>query len=368
MTVREVTSIIESWAPPRVAWERDNVGLQVGDNASVVRQILVSLDATPEVLSEARRKRANLLVTHHPLLFTPLRSLEGSGTTTECVRMAVQENINVYAAHTNLDFTRGGTSFALADALHLESVDILRKSHGLQRKIVTFVPPEHVDRVFTAMAGAGAGRIGNYDHCSFRAEGIGTFRGNTDANPAVGSRDTLEHVEEVRLEMIMDEWNADRVISALKASHPYEEVAFDVYPTGQASNDHGAGTIGSMRRPASLRTFLKTLKRVLHAEGIRYTGDPGMKIRRVAVCGGSGAELLDEAIRQAADVFVTADIRYHAFHEAWGRIALVDAGHYETELPVMYTLANRLTTEMKRRRSGIKVGISGTSTNPITYA
>ena len=367
ISVGEVAAIIEDWAPKDIAWEGDNVGLLVGGPHAPVRGIMVSLDVTPGIISEALRKKANLMISHHPLPFRPLRSFTDNSGTTESLRMLIKGEMNLYAAHTNLDFTREGTSFVLADTLNLENLDFLQKPYMVQKKIVTFVPSEHVDRVSEAMAGAGAGRIGSYDNCSFRIEGKGTFRGGRDSHPAVGKKGNFEQVQEVRLEMVADQWQVAGVVEAMKKSHPYEEVAYEVYPTENKSRDYGIGVVGTLKRSISLRTFLAALKRALRVSTVRCTGKLNTFVRSVAVCGGSGSDFLEEAISRGADVFVTADVKYHTFHQAAGRIALVDAGHYETELPVVRALVNRLKSELGKRRTEIPVFATKTSTNPIMY-
>ena len=367
MKVRDIQNVMEAWAPREISWDRDNVGLQVGDLGAEVRGILVALDVTEQVIEEAKRKKANLLISHHPLLFTPVKSVTPSTDTGRCIRSLVQEGMNLFSAHTNLDFTRGGTSFALARALQLHDVDFLYKSCRVQRKIVTFVPADDVQRVASAMAEAGAGRIGNYDHCSFRTTGLGTFRGNDASRPSVGKRGELESVPEVKLEMIANQWQVPGIIGAMKKSHPYEEVAYDVYPLENTSNDYGMGIIGNLTRPMELGHFLRTVKKALGASGLRCTGDPRRKVLRVAACGGSGSDLTDEAIAQGADVFVTSDVKYHAFHNAKNRIALIDAGHYETEHLVIDSVVSRLKQELLTIDAQIPVYAARTSTNPVHY-
>lgn len=367
MKVQDIHRIMAQWAPPAIAWERDNVGLQCGDPEADVRGILVALDPTEEVIREARRRRANMIVTHHPLLFRPQRSITTSSTEGRNLTMLLRRGIALYSAHTNLDFTRQGTSFALAEVLGLEDVGFLERPYRILRKIVTFVPQDHVEAVAAAMAEAGAGRIGNYDQCSFRIEGIGAFRGNTNANPAIGMRGRLERTPEVRLEMIAPEWAVERVLRAMRRAHPYEEVAHDVYALENASNDFGMGVTGTLPRPVQLGTFLARIKRRLGTGRLRWVGDPRAIVERVAACGGSGGDLLESAIKSGSDLFVTADLKYHAFHEARGRIALVDAGHHETELPVVSVLVKKLKQELSRRGSRIAVHAAVCSTNPVCY-
>jgi len=247
MTVKDIHKILARWAPKDIAWERDNVGLQVGDMDAEVTGILVALDCTERVVREAKKRNANLIVTHHPLLFRPPKSITPGDSVGRCIRALVADNVALYSAHTNLDFTRGGVSFALAGALGLREVDFLHKPYRVQKKIVTFVPEEHVAKVRDAMAEAGAGVIGNYDHCSFGTIGAGSFRGNDAATPVKGERGRLEQISEVRLEMLVNQWDVSNVVRAMHAAHPYEEVAYDVYALENESKEYGAESSGHCR-------------------------------------------------------------------------------------------------------------------------
>ncbi|MEK9136421.1 MAG: Nif3-like dinuclear metal center hexameric protein, partial [Bacteroidota bacterium] len=318
MTVRDVQKIIEAWAPKEIAWERDNVGLQVGSPEPEVKRILVCLDATEGTIREAAAKRANLIISHHPLLFRPLRTVDLRDTEARCIEKLLSAGITLCSVHTNLDFTRAGTSFALAEKLGLAGVDFLHKDYRLSRKIVTFVPADHADRVAEAMGMAGAGRIGNYELCSFRSQGIGTFRGNESSTPTVGEKGKREHVEEIRLEMIAEKPKLNDILRAMIDAHPYEEVAYDVYPLENISQEYGMGIIGDLPRRLSESQFVAHVKRMLGSKALRYARGRRAHIHRVAACGGSGADLTAEAIRQGADAFVTADVKYHGFHEAAG--------------------------------------------------
>lgn len=367
MLVRDVQRWLEAWAPRHIAWEKDNVGLLVGSPLQTVRGILATLDVSPAVIEEARRKNANLIISHHPLLFRPVRRITPDDDAGRCLSLLLRHDISLYAAHTNLDFTRGGTSFALAEVLGLREVDFLKPLDETESKIVTFVPEDHADRVASAMGSAGAGMIGNYDQCSFRTEGTGTFRANRSARPAVGRRGTLERVREVRIEMIVDRWKIGQVVRAMKETHPYEEVAYDVYPLLNEAAGYGMGAIGLLPRAVRLDSFLRSVKTSLKIPHIRYTRGLQKPLRRVAVCGGSGSDLLEEAIRRDADVFITADIKYHTFHEAARRIVLIDSGHYETEYPVVRAMVKRLKHHVKQEGLHVPVHAPGTRTNPISY-
>jgi dinuclear metal center YbgI/SA1388 family protein len=312
MKVGDIQSLIESWAPREIAWERDNVGLQCGDPGAEVHRILVALDVTEAVIAEARRRNADLLISHHPLLFRPVQSVHPGTLAGRCLKALLVSDIALLSAHTNMDFARGGTSFALAEILGLEQVSFLHRPYRTQKKIVTFVPASHLETVASAMAEAGAGVIGNYEHCSFRTPGSGTFRGNASSNPAVGQ----------------------------------------------------SGTLPRAVPPAA---FLRTIKRVLGTGMVRCTPFHTDRVQRVAACGGSGADLLGEAVRQGADLFITADVKYHAFHDAVGETILVDAGHWETEFPVVRVIAARLDKELRRRSRRLPVMVASTPTNPVRY-
>lgn len=365
MIVKDIQTVMESWAPKEIAWDKDNVGLQTGNPRAKVRGILVCLDVTEEVIAEAARRRANLIVSHHPLLFRPLRSVTSESMTGRCLRSLVRADISLYSAHTNLDFTTGGTSFVLARVLGLTHAEMLHTPYRVEKKVVTFVPPSHAGNVIAAMSKAGAGVIGNYDHCSYGTVGTGTFRGNEASSPTVGRKGVLERVEEVRIEMIVPEWRLGAVLEGMRRAHPYEEVAYDVYPLENRSREFGMGVIGDLQRPVTLASFLHSVKKKLGVRVLRCCGDMNRRVSRIAVCGGSGSELIDEAKRMRADVFITADVRYHAFHEVGDDIALVDAGHYETEHPVVQAVVDRLRRAIGERSERIPVHAARTSTNPI---
>ncbi|MEE9225283.1 MAG: Nif3-like dinuclear metal center hexameric protein [Bacteroidota bacterium] len=367
MTVRDIEEILEAWAPKEVAWEQDNVGLQVGSSSKRVRRILLALDISDSVLREAVQKKVDLVITHHPLIFRSLRSVTNSDRAGSLVSALVRNEIALYSAHTNLDFTRNGVSCALASALGVREVKFLSGISGSLKKVAVFVPPEHVDPVAQKMAGAGAGIIGNYECCSFRTAGTGTFRGMEGAKPFYGKLGTYETAKEVRLEMIVPRWALQQTLRAMKESHPYEEVAYDVYPLENENSSYGAGAVGDLPRPMRLRQFLVHVRRSLSANGIRYTGNLERRVHRVAVCGGSGSELLGAALEHDADVFITGDVKYHTFQEAEGNIALVDAGHYETEQVVLAAVADKLTRAIRDRRQRLSVLTTKKGTNPIHY-
>ena len=368
MVLRQIQDILESWAPKELAWERDNVGLQVGAPDQSIRKILIAVDVTDAVVEEARDKNIDLIISHHPLLFHPLKSVQTNERVGRLVSALTNHGIGLVAAHTNLDFTQGGVSFALAEKLQLHDIEVLHKHTTRDKKIAVFVPASHVETVAASMAAVGAGVIGKYDHCSFRMTGVGTFKPMKGATPYLGSRGRVEHVEEVRLEMIVPSWKLHEALKAMRLTHPYEEVAYDVYDLHNNDNNYGAGAIGNLKRSLRSKEFFALIKHQLRTPTLRYAGKPTRRIKRVAVCGGSGSDLLPVAIREDADAFVTADISYHKFQENDGRLTLIDAGHFETEYPTIKKLVTYLEQQLKQQKAKVSVIASSVSTNFVQYS
>ena len=364
MNIEDIEQFFESWAPRWTAWDRDNVGLQVGDRARKVQRVLLALDLTPAVVREAISKKADLIITHHPLLFRPPSSITTSDPIGRIALALAEKKIALFSAHTNLDFTRGGVSFALANALGLRDVRFLSPLKETLAKISVFVPEKYVDQVTSAMSESGAGIIGHYHSCSFRVPGTGTFRASLEARPFVGKAGVFERVDEVRLEMLTPRARVNGVVAAMKRAHPYEEVAYDVYPLQNENPNFGMGAIGNLRRPVSLKALLATTKRVLGAEGLRYAGELRRTVKRIAVCGGSGSDLFHEALAAKADAFITADVRYHTFQAASDQIALIDAGHWETEQVILQPLAERLRGFAEQSGEKITITLTKHLTNP----
>lgn len=367
MTIADIEQFFELWAPKWAAWERDNVGLQIGDRTRTVKSVLIALDVTPNIIAEAIAKKNDLIVSHHPLLFRPPSSITTNDEVGRMILSLAENRIALYSAHTNLDFTRDGVSFALANALGLNDVRFLSPLQGTLVKIVVFVPQEYVNKISHAMANAGAGVIGEYTSCSFQTNGMGAFRGSKNAKPFLGTKEKLETVHEVRIEMIAPKARAQEIINVIKTAHPYEEAAYDVYPLENTNPNFGMGAIGALKKRISLRSFLTSAKKALNAEGLRYTGKLSGQVQRIAVCGGSGSDLLKDAIRAKADVLITADVRYHTFHSAENNIALVDAGHWETEHIILKPIAARLREAAKQSGDTVTIIVTKNSTNPIHF-
>lgn len=366
-SIADVARSLERWAPPGTAQSYDNVGLQVGDASRPVRRAVVALDCTPQVVDEAEQRDASLIVSHHPLLFQPAkRFTAGSGPSGLAFRLA-EAGLALYSIHTNLDAAPGGVSFALAEHLGLEDVGFLDTLDDALYKLVTFVPRDHLDAVRTALAEAGAGRIGEYEACAFAAEGTGYFRPGAGADPFTGTAaGQLEAEPEMRLEVELPRWELDAVRRALMKTHPYEEVAYDVYPVEQAYSRAGLGAVGSLAEPLPLAAFLQRVAARLECGSLRYVGDDAGTIERVAVCGGAGADFVRQAAAAGADAYVTSDVKYHAFFdvldaEGRPRLAFIDAGHYETE----WITEQLLVGYLKERFPQVEWLRTATRTSPV---
>jgi len=344
MLVSDVVGAVEGLAPTALAEDWDNVGLQVGDPAAGVRRVLVALTPLPEVFDEAEELGANLLLLHHPLIFRPLKRLDPSLYPGDLVSRALRRGIAVLAAHTNYDAAPGGVSVALAEALGLSDADRVVAPRGSMRKIVVFVPEENVEVVADALAGAGAGEIGAYTHCTFRTPGTGTFFGGEGTNPHLGERGQLERVEEVRLETVVPAHLAHRAAAAARAAHPYEEPALDTYPVEGRPQGCGYGRVGLLDEPLATEALREHVSERLGSEARLVAGGrPGREVARVAVLGGSGGSFVREAAASGAEAYVTGDLSYHdaLLAESLGLVA-IDAGHAPTELPSLEPLARGL--------------------------
>ena len=346
-SVQQIIDSIDDWAPESTALSYDNVGLQLGNPNEEVRKVLLALDLTPAVADEAIREDVDLIITHHPLFFKPVTSLTTSSVAGSIAIALAARGISVYSAHTNYDLVNGGVSFALAQTLGLNDVAFLSAA-GEVVKLVTFVPESDFEQVRSSLAASGAGIIGKYDSCAFAGSGTGYFRAGAGASPYIGSTDgDLESVAEKRLEVRVEKAYLPSVLQALQSNHPYDEVAYDLYPLLGTSSTMGLGAVGTLRNTLSVEEFLQMTCSALSASHLRYSGDASDGIKTVAVCGGSGSDLIREAVSAGADAFVTADVKYHAYFEpqtadGGSNILLVDAGHFETEQPAMHELADKL--------------------------
>jgi dinuclear metal center YbgI/SA1388 family protein len=364
ITFKQVTEALAQWAPPLYQEDYDNAGLMVGHPATVVKGILLTLDITTQVIDEALLKGCNLIVAHHPIVFKGLKKLNGSNYVEEVVIKAIQNNVGLYAIHTNLDNMLHGVNAKIAEKIGLEQVRILSPKTNTLCKLTTFVPLDYTQQVLKALGEAGAGQIGAYQHCSFRTEGTGTFQPLAQANPFIGQAGgALEEVRENRLEVIFPRHLEHQVMQALRQAHPYEEIAYYLYHLANANQEIGSGAIGELPEAMPIHDFFAHLKTTMRAQVIRHTAEVKAKVKTIALCGGSGSFLLREAIRQKADVYVSADFKYHEFFDADGKIIIADIGHYESE---QFT-AELIRAYLIQHFANLPLALSDIDTNPIRY-
>ena len=363
MRLKEISSYLDTTVPLSFQEDYDNSGIQLGDPEMEINSALISLDITESVLDEAIESGYNLIISHHPLIFSGLKRITGRSFTEKIIIRAIQKNIAIYSAHTNLDIFNGGVSRKMAEKMNLQNIKVLSPLKGRLNKLVTYIPESHLDKVREAVFNAGAGVIGNYDSCGFVSQGEGSFRGNETTNPFVGDRGKLHYEKEMRLETVFVSHFKDKIIRALMASHPYEEVAYDIYLLENNNVDFGLGCTGELAEAIDETVFLSMVSDIFNARGLRNSKLAGRKIKKIALCGGSGASLLREAISSGADAYVTGDIKYHNFFDAEGRILLVDAGHYESEKFATEIIYDLIIKKFPK----FAVRFSKTDTNPINY-
>lgn len=361
--LKDLMQRLESRAPLALQEEYDNSGLVFGNPEREVESCLVCLDVTPEVVEEAAKMSVPLIISHHPVIFKGIRQVVSSDVTGEILIRAIRHDIALYSMHTNLDNISQGVNNILASKLGLSEQKILRPLSGKLIKLVTFCPTAHAEKVRAAIFDAGAGVIGNYDCCSYNIEGKGTFRANEEARPFVGEAHHIHFEEEVRIETILPGYLEKKVVRAMIAAHPYEEVAYDIYPLLNSQPTAGAGMMGALQHAMAEIDFLHHVKRILGISVLRHSRFTGKPVSRVAVCGGSGSFLIGDAMGQGADAFITSDIKYHQFQEPAGHMLLVDAGHYETEQFTVELIATHLNDIFPN----FAVHISKMSNNPVNY-
>lgn len=363
MRAGELCSYLDTVVPLSIQESYDNSGLQVGHPEKEINAALVTLDVTEEVLGEAISKGCGIIVSHHPVIFTGLKKLAWRTPAERIIAMAVKNDVAIYSSHTNLDMLSKGVSGKMAERLGLSDLKVLQPLKGRLIKLVTFVPGEHLDRVRDAVFSAGAGFIGKYDRCGFVVSGTGSFRAGEGTNPFAGEQGQMHFENEVRFETVLFSHSKDKVVEALLESHPYEEVAYDLYPLENDNIDFGLGCYGNLHDALSERDFLVLVADKLEARGLRYSNLNGKMIRNVAVCGGSGSSLLRDAIACRADAFVTGDIKYHTWFDADNRILLADCGHFESEKFSTEVLHDLIIKKFPT----FAVRFSETNTNPINY-
>jgi len=363
MKIREITNAIEQLAPLSLQESFDNSGVQVGDINNEARAALLCIDITEEVIDEAIALGCNLVISHHPLAFKPFKSLTGKSYIERCVMKACRNDIVIYAAHTNLDNAKEGINSYLAAKLNLEQMRILSPQQKMLLKLVTFVPEGYLDSVRSALFSAGAGKIGNYDLCSYSSQGFGTFRAGENTNPFCGNINEIHSEAECRLEVVLPLYKKTDVVQSLIAVHPYEEPAFDIYMLENVWNQAGSGIVGTLREEMEEDEFLYFMKDILRLNLIQHSRFSSKKIREVAICSGSGAFLIPQAIQYGADVFITGEAKYNDFYDVENKILLATIGHYESEICTKDIFYEYLS----KKYPNFALNKSGYDENPVKY-
>lgn len=363
LKIQSITDCLEQWAPPSLALSYDNCGLLIGDPNQLVKKAIVSLDVTEGVVQEAIDQQANLIIAHHPVIFKGLRSIRPTTDSQRAIILAIKHDIAIYAIHTNLDRVDDGVNKALADRLNLSNRSVLDEASNLY-KLITFVPTKDLQVVRNALFSIGAGSIGEYEKASFVSSGVGSFQGSASSNPSIGKAGEFTEVEEEKLEVLLIDTLLSSALKTLQEHHPYEEVAYDIVPLQNKNQNHGSGMIGELREPLSADDFIQYLTNHLGLQLVRHSPLVKSKIKRVAICGGAGFDLLKNARQKGADAYVTADLKYHDFFEADSSLLLCDIGHYESEHWVIQEIKDYLT----RNFANFAVLSTMVNTNPVHYS
>ena len=363
MRIKELVAFLETIAPLSYQEDYDNSGLIVGNPEQDVTAALISLDCTEEIIDEAISKGCNMVISHHPIVFRGMKRFNGKTYVERAVMKAIKHDVALYAIHTNFDNVLHGVNARLCQVIGLTDCRILSPKTGMLKKLHTFCPHAQADEVRTALFAAGAGNIGNYSECSFNSEGTGTFKAGQNTHAFVGEKGVRHNEPETRIEVIYPAALERQIIQALHMAHPYEEVAYELYDITNAHPEIGSGMIGSLTTEMNELEFLHQVKHKLNARVIRHTSVLNKKVKRVAVCGGAGGFLLSQAIRAGADVFITADYKYHEFFDADKKILIADVGHFESEQFTQQLLLELITEKFPN----FALRLTEQSTNPINY-
>ena len=363
MKIKELFPLLEEMAPLAYAEDFDNVGLLVGNQENEVSGVLVCHDALESVIDEAMAKNCNVVVCFHPIVFSGLKKITGKNYVERAVIKAIKNDIAIYAVHTALDNHKNGVNKIFCDALGLKNTKILVPKQNFIQKLITYTIPENVEQVRNALFDAGAGKIGNYEDCSFNSQGIGTYMGNENSNPEIGERFEFVEAPEVKIEVTFEKHLQSKILKALFSNHVYEEVAYEIYDLQNAHQNIGLGMIGELETPMSESDFLTFVKDKMQCGGIRHSHLLGKKVSKVAVLGGSGSFAIKNAIQAGANMFLTADLKYHNFYEAEHQIVLADIGHFESE---RFT-KNYIVDFLKEKITNFAIVLSEENTNPVKY-
>ena len=363
MIVKEIIQFLETIAPSSLQEDYDNAGLLTGNTGVICTGALISLDCTEAIVQEAIDKNCNLIIAHHPIVFKGLKKINGNNYVERTIIKAIKNDIAIYAIHTNLDNVLAGVNGKIAEMLGLQNIQILSPKKNLLQKLAVFVPTENAEKLKDALFAAGAGHIGNYSECSFSTIGTGSFTPGEDSNPYTGTIGLREVGEEMEIEVIFPTWLQNKIVKAMKANHPYEVVAHDIYDLNNKFQETGSGIIGTLAEPMDENDLLTQLTDIFKVKVVKHTELLGKKCKTIAVCGGAGSFLIPNAKAAGADVYITSDIKYHEFFDADGQLLLADIGHYESEQFTIDLLFELLSNKFPNFAL-LKTGVN---TNPVQY-
>jgi len=363
MKIQDITSLLENFAPPSLQEDYDNAGLLTGSKDWECTGIIVCLDSTEQVVQEALEKKCNLIVAHHPVIFSGIKKITGRSYVERTLIAAIKNNIAIYAIHTNLDNVLHGVNSKIAAALGLINCTVMQPKAGVLKKLYTFIPLAYAEKVRSAIFAAGGGQISNYNECSFNSEGQGTFKAGEGTQPFTGKIGERHTEPEVKMEIIFPAWLEAPICRALFAAHPYEEVAYDIVALQNTSTTTGSGLIGELHQALSEMEFLSDIKEKFNLSVIKHTDLLNKPVKKIAVCGGSGSFLIRNAVAAGADFYISADLKYHDFFDAEGRLVIADIGHYESE---QFTI-DLLTEFLQEKFPTFAVLKTGVVTNPVNY-
>jgi len=363
MKIKDTLAILEEMAPLGYAESFDNVGLLVGEANANLTGVLVCHDALESVIDEAIAKNCNLIVCFHPILFSGLKKITGKNYVERAVIKAIKNDVAIYAVHTALDNHKNGVNKIFCDALGIENSKVLIPKQNYIQKLVTYTVPDNAEKLRNSLFDAGAGNIGNYEDCSFSSQGIGTYMGNENSNPEVGSQFEYVEAKEIKIEVTFEKHLQSKIIKALFSNHVYEEIAYEIYNLENEHQNIGLGRVGSLKNELSESEFMQFVSEKLDCKGIRHSNFLGKPIKKVAVLGGSGSYAIKNAIASGADAYLTADLKYHQFYEAENLILLADIGHFESE---RFT-KNYIVDYLKEKITNFAIILSQENTNPVKY-
>lgn len=366
---KKIAKIIESIAPIQTAENWDNVGFQIGNKHLEIDRIMVALEVTPEVLEEAVEKNIDLIVTHHPLIFSELKELISDNPVQNMIIELIRNNINLYVAHTNLDASQKGTNYYLSDLLGLKRIESLdEKTLGAFYKLSVFVPNESADEIRRVLFNYGAGQLGNYDHASFNTKGIGTFRPLEGSKPSIGEKDKETQVDEIKIEVIVKENDKEYIIEKMIENHPYETVAYDVVKLENFKTNYSIGLTGYLEKGMSLEKLSNNVKEKFGIEQVKIVRSNDKTIRKVALCSGAGSDYIELASQMGCKCLITGDVKYHEAQLAKQLdLNIIDAGHFETENIYMDYFKEFLSTKCKDKGYDVKIIQSESIQNPFEY-